>query len=31
MADAPAFERYDERFDSRTGMGGFEIWIPLKR
>jgi AraC family transcriptional regulator len=29
MADAPLFERYDERFDPRTGMGGFEIWIPV--
>jgi AraC family transcriptional regulator len=29
-ADAPVFERYDERFDGRTGMGGFEIWVPLK-
>jgi len=29
-ADAPMFERYPETFDSRTGSGGFEIWIPLK-
>jgi AraC family transcriptional regulator len=29
-ADAPVFERYDARFDSRTGNGGFEIWVPLK-
>jgi len=29
-ADAAVFERYDERFDPRTGMGGFEIWIPIK-
>lgn len=29
-ADAPVFERYDERFDGRTGMGGFEIWVPVK-
>ena len=28
--DAPAFERYDERFDGRTDLGGFEIWIPVK-
>jgi AraC family transcriptional regulator len=28
-ADAPAFERYDERFDGRTGLGGFEVWIPI--
>jgi AraC family transcriptional regulator len=29
MADAPDFERYDERFDGRTGRGLVEIWIPL--
>jgi AraC family transcriptional regulator len=29
-ADAAPFERYDERFDGHTGMGGFEIWIPVK-
>jgi AraC family transcriptional regulator len=28
--DAPDFERYDERFDPRTGSGGFEIWLPIK-
>ncbi len=28
-ADAPVFERYDERFDPRTGRGGFEVWIPV--
>jgi AraC family transcriptional regulator len=28
--DGPAFERYDERFDGRTGLGGFEIWIPIR-
>jgi AraC family transcriptional regulator len=31
VADGPVFERYDARFDPRTGNGGFEIWIPLKR
>jgi AraC family transcriptional regulator len=30
VADAPDFERYTEDFDPRTGMGGVEIWIPLK-
>jgi AraC family transcriptional regulator len=30
VADAPDFERYGAEFDPRTGMGGFEIWIPLK-
>jgi AraC family transcriptional regulator len=23
-------ERYDRRFDPRTGAGGFEIWVPVK-
>jgi AraC family transcriptional regulator len=29
-ADGPALERYDERFDGRTGFGGLEIWIPIQ-
>lgn len=29
-ADGPILERYDERFDSRTGGGGMEIWVPIK-
>jgi len=29
-ADAPLFERYGEQFDGRTGLGGLEIWIPVK-
>ena len=29
-ADAPLFERYDEKFDPVSGMGGLEIWLPLK-
>jgi AraC family transcriptional regulator len=29
-ADAPNFERYDEKFDSSTGNGGLEIWIPVR-
>ncbi len=29
--DAPDFERYGEDFNSHTGLGGVEIWIPLKR
>lgn len=28
-ADGPSFERYGARFDGRTGLGGFEIWIPV--
>lgn len=31
MADAPTFERYDERFDPNTGNGGFEVWVPVIR
>jgi AraC family transcriptional regulator len=30
MADAPNFERYDEKFDPATGNGGFEIWVPIE-
>lgn len=29
MADAPTFERYDEKFDPATGNGGLEIWVPI--
>jgi AraC family transcriptional regulator len=29
-ADAPGFERYDERFDPSTGDGGLEIWVPVR-
>ncbi len=29
-ADAPDFERYDERFDPRTGNSVVEIWLPIK-
>lgn len=30
VAEAPEFERYGEEFDPRTGLGGLEIWIPIK-
>jgi len=30
VADAPTLERFDPRFDPVTGMGGIEIWIPLR-
>jgi AraC family transcriptional regulator len=30
LADAPEFERYDEKFDARTGNGGLEIWVPVE-
>jgi AraC family transcriptional regulator len=29
-ADAPCFEFYGENFDSSTGRGGFELWIPIR-
>lgn len=29
LANAPDLERYDARFDDRTGHGGVEIWLPL--
>jgi len=28
-SDGPAFERYGERFDGRTGLGGLELWVPI--
>ncbi|SRR5579871_119505 len=29
--DAPAFfERYDERFNPRTGIGDVEVWMPMQ-
>jgi AraC family transcriptional regulator len=28
--DAPGFERFDDAFDSQSGEGGLEIWIPIK-
>jgi AraC family transcriptional regulator len=31
QGDVPAFfERYGEDFDPRTGIGGIEVWIPIK-
>ncbi len=29
-ADAPNFERYDEKFDPVTGNGELEIWVPVR-
>jgi AraC family transcriptional regulator len=29
-ADAPFFERYDSRFDPKTGNGDVELWLALK-
>jgi AraC family transcriptional regulator len=30
-AEGPEFERYGKGFDPRSGNGGFEIWIPIKK
>jgi AraC family transcriptional regulator len=30
FADAPFFERYDRRFDPRSGDGQMELWLPLE-
>lgn len=30
VADAPSLERYGKEFNPRTGLGGLEIWIPIK-
>lgn len=30
VADAPFFEYYGEKFDPVTGMGGIELWVPVK-
>jgi AraC family transcriptional regulator len=27
--DAPVLERYDDKFDAQTGLGGLEIWVPI--
>jgi AraC family transcriptional regulator len=29
-ADGPSFELYGENFDGVTGLGGVEIWVPIK-
>jgi AraC family transcriptional regulator len=28
--DSPYLEYYGEELDGRTGMGGYQIWIPIK-
>lgn len=30
VAESPCFERYSEKFDPQTGLGGMEIWIPIQ-
>jgi AraC family transcriptional regulator len=30
LDQAPGFERYGETFDSQTGVGGVEVWLPAK-
>ncbi|MGE0044172.1 MAG: GyrI-like domain-containing protein [Hyphomonadaceae bacterium] len=29
IADAPFFERYDQRFNPQTGEGEIELWLPI--
>ncbi|NOT78429.1 MAG: AraC family transcriptional regulator [Bacteriovoracaceae bacterium] len=29
VVEGPMFERYDQRFDTVTGLGGVEIWMPV--
>jgi AraC family transcriptional regulator len=31
FAEAPEFERYDDRFDPMTGNGEVEIWLPVTK
>ena len=31
VADGPELEVYGDNFDPATGMGGFEIWVPIKK
>lgn len=31
LSEAPGLERHKPTFDTRTGMGGAEIWIPVER
>lgn len=31
VIDGPSFERYGEQFDADTGLGGVEIWIPIRQ
>jgi AraC family transcriptional regulator len=30
-AEGPEFERYGKEFDPRTGAGGLQIWVPIKK
>jgi AraC family transcriptional regulator len=30
VAEGPTIERYGPEFNPRTGMGGFEIWVPIR-
>lgn len=30
-ADGPCFELYGERFDGKSGNGGFELWVPIRK
>ena len=30
VANTPNFERYGREFNPMTGLGGFEIWVPIE-
>jgi AraC family transcriptional regulator len=30
MTKGPTLERYGEEFNGQTGLGGFELWIPIE-
>lgn len=30
IADGPLFERYDKRFNPRSGSGAIELWLPIE-
>lgn len=30
LAESPAFERYDDRYDPETETGPIELWVPVK-
>ena len=29
VTNGPLFEKYDERFNPKTGLGGYELWVPV--
>ena len=31
IEELPTLERYGPEFDARTGNGGLEVWLPVKK